>query len=99
MERKRPLTSAEKRKRNETLAIGISRAELLKPEASDVSPNKSEEERNKVWDQEEARQVDKEKTEAEEAERVAKEVMARLAEEKARASVEEERKKVDANLA
>ena len=29
-ERRKPLTAAEKRKRNETLAIGISRTELLK---------------------------------------------------------------------
>ena len=30
IERRKPLTAAEKRKRNETLAIGISRTELLK---------------------------------------------------------------------
>ena len=33
-ERRKPLTAAEKRKRNETLAIGISRTELLKDTGS-----------------------------------------------------------------
>ena len=37
LERRKPLTAAEKRKRNETLAIGISRTELLKnADSSDI---------------------------------------------------------------
>ena len=34
VERRKPLTAAEKRRRNETLAIGISRTELLKNNGS-----------------------------------------------------------------
>ena len=34
VERRKPLTAAEKRRRNETLAIGISRTELLKSNGS-----------------------------------------------------------------
>ena len=34
VERRKPLTAAEKRRRNETLAIGISRTELLKNNVS-----------------------------------------------------------------
>merc|ERR1712223_979859 len=96
VERKKPhLTSAEKRKRNETLAIGISRAELLKPEAA-ATTGAGEPEQDQVQpsDGETLEEVraseDAEKAAKEEAERVAQEVMTRLAEEKARAAVEAE---------
>ena len=104
VERKKPhLTSAEKRKRNETLAIGISRAELLKPEAPATS-GAGEPEQDQVQPSdgktlEEIRaSEDAEKAAKEEAERVAQEVMTRLAEEKARAALEaEERAKAIAD--
>merc|ERR1712223_385171 len=96
VERKKPhLTSAEKRKRNETLAIGISRAELLKPEKSAttgaVEPEQDQVQPSDGKTLEEVRaSEDAEKAAKEEAERVAQEVMTRLAEEKARAAVEAE---------
>merc|ERR1712130_772247 len=102
-ERKKPLSSAEKRRRNETLAIGISRADLLKPETSnvqsetpvaaeakqDVSKTSAEEALAKERADKAAKE-NAEKAEKEEAERVAQEVMTRLTEEKARAAVEAE---------
>merc|ERR1712130_563065 len=102
-ERKKPLSSAEKRRRNETLAIGISRADLLKPETSNVQsetpvadetkqdvPKSSDEEALAKERADKAAKENAEKAEKEEAERVAQEVMTRLTEEKARAAVEAE---------
>merc|ERR1712130_49884 len=102
-ERKKPLSLAEKRKRNETLAIGISRADLLKPETSNVQsethaadeekldlPKKSDEEALAKERTEKAEKEEAERVAQEEAERVAQEVMTRLTEEKARAAVEAE---------
>merc|ERR1712038_2187336 len=103
VERKKPhLTSAEKRKRNETLAIGISGAELLKPEKSATSgAGEAEQDQVQPSDGKTLEEIrpseDAEKAAKEEAERVAQEVMTRLAEEKARAAVEEaERLKAEA---
>merc|ERR1712130_1055196 len=94
-ERKKPLSLAEKRKRNETLAIGISRADLLKPETSNVQSetHAADEEKldlPKKSDEEALAKERTEKAEKEEAERVAQEVMTRLTKEKARAAVEAE---------
>merc|ERR1712130_335318 len=96
-ERKKPLSLAEKRKRNETLAIGISRADLLKPETSNVQSetHAADEEKldlPKKSDEEALAKERTEKAEKEEAERVAQEVMTRLTKEKARAAVEAEEK-------
>merc|ERR1712233_183466 len=94
-ERKKPLSLAEKRKRNETLAIGISRADLLKPETSNVQSetHAADEEKldlPKKSDEEALAKETADKAEKEEAERVAQEVMTRLTKEKARAAVEAE---------
>merc|ERR1712130_441377 len=94
-ERKKPLSSAEKRRRNETLAIGISRADLLKPETSNVQSEtpvaaEAKQDVSKSSDEEALAKERTEKAEKEEAERVAQEVMTRLTKEKARAAVEAE---------
>ena len=107
MQRRKPLTTAEKRRRNETLAIGISRVDLLKP-ASEIGVSENNlvpkqdtlkeiaaQEAERKATEEEAQKIAKEankiKMESEEAERVAKEVLERLAMEKAKAAKEEVR--------
>ena len=89
------MSSAEKRKRNETLAIGISRADLLKPETPDVqsetpSADQAKQDLSKTSDEEVLAKERAEKAAKDEAERVAQEVMTRLTEEKARAAAEAE---------
>merc|ERR1712088_1018565 len=93
VERRKPLSSErEKRRRNETLAIGISRADLLKVETSSEIPAPEEAKQDvcQTSDEEALAKEKAEKAEKEEAERVAQEVMTRLTEEKARAALEAE---------
>merc|ERR1712130_769053 len=94
-ERKKPLSSAEKRRRNETLAIGISRADLLKPETSNVQSEppvaaEAKQDVSKSSDEEALAKERADKAAKENAEKAEKEEAERLTEEKARAAVEAE---------